>query len=188
MAKAAADFRTLPFDLNKVDASGKNVGGKVYWKLYAIENLIRIVVHSVLTAQLGPTWWSIAVDPTTQKEVERLKRSYGKKPWYSTPGKHEIYYLVLSELTKVLTTNSNQFKPTHSRHRPVDRQLEHIRVPRNIVGHMNWLTNTDRGRIDVCYADVQQLIDHLARNPQLTLTIAKRRLLTPPAARQPLLC
>jgi hypothetical protein len=171
MAKAAADFRTLPFDANKVDASGKNVGGKVYWKLYAIENLIRIVVHSVLTAQLGPNWWTIAADPKTQQDIADLKRSYGKKPWYSTPGKHEVYYLLLSQLTKILTTNSNQFKP----HIPdIDQwtaRLEQIRLPRNIVGHMNWLSDIDRGRIDVCHADVQQLVTHLAKNPQLTLTI-----------------
>src|SRR5436190_23517845 len=101
MAKAAVDFRTLPFDANKVDASGKNVGGKVYWKLYVIENLIRIVVHSVLTVQLGPNWWTIAADPNTQKEVAKLMKSYGNRPWHSTPGKHEVYYLFLSCLTKI---------------------------------------------------------------------------------------
>lgn len=171
MPRSASDFRSHVFDSNKVDAAGKDVGGKVYWKLYAIENLIRVVVHSVLTAQLGKDWWTTAADPTLQKDVSRLMTSYGNRPWHSTPGKHEVYYVYLSDLTKILTTNSGLFQP----HIPdIDQwtaRLEQIRLPRNIVGHMNWLTATDRGRIDVCHADVQQLVAKLATNPQLTLTI-----------------
>lgn len=171
MAKTAADFRVHPFDTKKVETTGKDLGGKVYWKLYAIENLIRIVVHSVLTAQLGQGWWAIAAGPDLQKEVTKRMKSYGKRPWHSTPGKHEVYYIYLSDLTKILTTNSTQFLP----HIPdIDQwtaRLEQIRLPRNIVGHMNWLTAVDRGRIDVCYADVQQLVAQLATNPQLALLI-----------------
>ena len=171
MPKTATDFRVHPFDAKKVDSSGKNVGSKVYWKLYAIENLIRIMVHSVLTAQLGQNWWTVVAHPNRQKETAKLMKSYGNRPWHSTPGKHEVYYLVLSDLTKILTTNSNQFLP----HIPdIDQwtaRLEQIRLPRNIVGHMNWLTDTDRARIDICYADVQQLVAHLAKNPQLPLII-----------------
>lgn len=171
MAKAVADFRAFAFDSTRIGASGKDVGGKVYPKLYAIENLIRIVVHSVLTAQLGQNWWTIAADPKLQKEVSRRRADYGSRPWHGTPGKHEVYYVYLSDLTKIMTTNSAQFVP----HIPdVDQwtaRLEQIRLPRNIVGHMNWLTKTDRKRIDVCLADVEQLVVKLATSPQLTLTI-----------------
>ena len=169
MPKAATDFRSHAFDANKVSLSGKDVGKKVYWKLYAIENLIRVIVHSVLTAQLGTNWWDIVADPKLKKDIDKLKKSYGNRPWHSTPGKHEVYYVYLSDLTKILTANSAQFVP----HIPdVDQwtaRLEQIRLPRNIVGHMNWLTNTDRGRIDVCLADVEQLAAKLAANKQVTL-------------------
>lgn len=158
-------------DIEKVDNTGKDLGSKVYWKLYAIENLIRVVVHSVLTAQIGKDWWTKAADPDLQKQVARRMSDYGSRPWHSTPGKHEVYYIYLSDLTKILTTHSAHFEP----HIPnVDQwtaRLEQVRLPRNIVGHMNWLTNTDRSRIDVCHADVRQLINKLAQNPQLTLMI-----------------
>lgn len=171
MAKIATDFRTHPFDTKKVESSGKNVGTKVYWKLYAIENLIRIVIHSILTAQLGSAWWTLVADPKMQKDVAGMMKSYGNRPWHSTPGKHEVYYLFLSDLTKILTTNSNQFQPHITDIDQWTARLEQIRLPRNIVGHMNWLTDVDRGRIDVCHADVQQLVAKLAQIPQLTLLI-----------------
>jgi hypothetical protein len=34
MPKVASDFKTHPFDVAKVDSGGKDLGGKVYWRLY----------------------------------------------------------------------------------------------------------------------------------------------------------
>jgi hypothetical protein len=171
MPRTATDFRDHGFDAKRIDAAGKDVGKHVYWKLYAIENLIRIVVHSVLTAQLGGNWWDLVADPDQKKEIAKLKRKYSNAPWHSAPGRHEVYYIYLSDLTKILTANSPQFAP----HIPdIDQwtaRLEQIRVPRNVVGHMNWLTATDRVRIDVCYSDIQQLVAKLATSPNLPMLV-----------------
>jgi hypothetical protein len=171
MPKTATDFRSHAFDTIRIDVAGKDVGNKVYWKLYAIENLVRIVVHSVLTVQIGKDWWTQAAAPGLQKEVTKRMSDYSSRPWHSTPGKHEVYYIYLSDLTKILTSHSPHFQP----HIPdIDQwtaRLEQVRFPRNIVGHMNWLTKTDRGRIDVCHADIQQLVGKLAGNPLLPLMI-----------------
>ncbi len=171
MPKAASDFRSRSFDTSNVNVAGRDLGGKVYWKLYAIENLVRVIVHSVLTIQVGSNWWSVAAPPDLQKDVTKRITSYGNRPWHSTPGKHELYYVYLSDLTKILTNHSALFVP----HIPdIDQwiaRLEQIRLPRNIVGHMNWLTATDRSRIDVCHADIQELVAKLAGDPLLKLTI-----------------
>src|SRR5437773_11020828 len=110
MAKTV-DFRSHAFAAARVDSAGKDVGRKVYWRLYAIENLIRIVIHSVLTAQIGPNWWAIAAAPDIQGRVKGSKDQYAKAPWYSTPGRHEVYYTHLSDLNKILIANSHLFKP-----------------------------------------------------------------------------
>jgi len=147
------------------------MGGKVYPKLYAIENLIRIVVHTVLTVQLGNNWWSLTADPALQKNVSKRMTSYRKQPWHSAPGRHEVYYVYLSDLTKILTTHSGAFLPHIPDIAQWTARLEQIRVPRNIVGHMDWLTNTDRRRIEVCLDDVEQLVVKLASNPLLPLMV-----------------
>jgi len=67
------DFRGYVFDPARVDAAGKNVGQRVYWKLYAIENLVRVMAHSILTAQVGVNWWAVAVDPGIQAGVQRRR-------------------------------------------------------------------------------------------------------------------
>lgn len=171
MPKAAADFRTYAFDVNRVKAAGKDVGGKVYPKLYAIENLVRIIVHSVLTVQIGQQWWTVAADPALQKEVTKLQQSYSNKPWHSAPGHHEVYYVYLSDLTKILTTHSGHFVVHIPDIALWTARLEQIRVPRNIVGHMNWLTATDRQRIDVCHSDIEQLVQQLAAAKKVPLLV-----------------
>jgi len=158
----ASDFRNYAFDQVRVDAAGRNIGGRVYWKLYAIENLVRVVVHSVLTAQAGAGWWSVAVDPRLRQRVTDRMKEYASRPWHSTPGRHDIYYTLLSDLSKIITANSHLFKPIIADIDQWIARLEQVRIPRNIVGHMNWPSQIDRQRIDVCYADLQQLVTHLA--------------------------
>lgn len=164
------DFRNYAFDRTRVDASGKDVGRKVYWKMYAIENLIRVLVHSVLTVQAGTNWWADAVDPGIQKQVSNRMAEYAKHPWHSNPGKHHIYYTFLPDLNKIIVAHSHLFKPVIHDIDQWVAKIEQIRLPRNVVGHMNWPSATDRQRIDVFYADIQQLMNQLAGSG-LNLTI-----------------
>lgn len=158
-----ADFRTSAFDQLKVEASGKNIGSNVYWKLFAIENLVRVLVHSVLSDQVGPTWWNLVVDPAFQRKVSGRIRSYAARPWHTTPGNHDIYYTYLSDLNKIIGSSSHLFEF----HIPdIDQwvaRIEQVRTPRNVVGHMNWPNVVDRRRIDVFHSDIKALLDGLSK-------------------------
>jgi len=41
-------------------------------------------------------------------------------------------------------------------------RVEQVRLPRNVVAHMNWPSGTDRKRIDVFHDDLQALSSTLA--------------------------
>lgn len=86
---------------------------------------------------------------------------YAGKPWHSTPGRHEIYYAFLSDLNKIITAHSHLFVPLVPDIDQWVARIEQVRLPRNVVGHMNWPSAIDRDRIDVFYADIQHLIGHL---------------------------
>ena len=87
--------------------------------------------------------------------------SYAQKPWHSTPGKHEIYYTFLGDLNEIIRANSHLFAPAIPDIDQWMARLEQIRLPRNIVGHMNWLTTADRKRVDVLHSDLQALLRQL---------------------------
>ena len=160
---AVVDFRTASFDPAKVDASGKDVGRKVFWKLFAIENAVRVLVHSVLSAQIGPGWWATAVDTRIQGNIARVQADYAASPWHTQPGRHELYFTFLTDLNEIIRANSNLFVPIIPDIAQWIARLEQVRLPRNVVGHMNWPSATDRQRIDVAHADIQALLRQLSQ-------------------------
>ncbi len=159
--QSSGDFRAYAFNRSRIDSSGRFIGHKVYWKLYALENLIRVVVHSVLSAQ-APNWWMTAVNPTLRHTIEGRKKDYAKNPGYTTPGSHDIYYAYLSDLGKIIAANSHLFEPKIPDTDKWVVRIEQIRRPRNIVGHMNWPSKTDRQRIDNFYSDFHLLVQKLS--------------------------
>ena len=153
------DFRLLSFDLLTVVKSGKLIGRQTYWKLYYIENVFRVVIHTVLSVQIPTDWWTVAVDGEIQKKATRFQNSYLKKIWHGKPGTHEIYYIDLKDLNEILRANSHLFVPIIP---DLDKWivgLEELRLPRNVVAHMNYPSKTDLKRIDVFYDDCVKLLD-----------------------------
>ncbi len=155
------DFRYFQFDQLRVDRCGKHIGRHIYWKLYTIENLVRTIIHSVLTAQINSKWWDVAVDPKIQKRAAGLRQQYAERPGHTLPGNHDIYYVFLSDLNKIIGANSNLFLPVLT---DVDNwivKLEGVRLPRNIVSHMNFPNQPDRQKIDKTYNDFVSLLPRI---------------------------
>ena len=161
MAAATVDFRTLAWDRAKLNSSGKDIGRKTYWRLFAIENLVRVLVNSVLFVQIGPNWWAVGVDPDIKGRVLRFKADYALQPWHSTPGGHDVYYTQLPDLARIIRDNSHLFLPIVSDIDAWVARLDQIRLPRNIVGHMNWPSAADRRRIEAFHADFEALTRHV---------------------------
>ena len=158
------DSRNASFRLDRIDRCGRHIGSKLYWKLYAIENTLRIVVNSVLTLQIGANWWGVAVDPDVVSKASRFRTHYAAKPRNASPGLADIHLIFLSDLTEILRANSHQFLPVVTDTNNWIAALEAIRVPRNLVGHMNFPNAFDRAAIDAAYAQLPSLIAQLTTN------------------------
>jgi hypothetical protein len=158
------DFRNAFFRLDRIDRCGRYVGSKLYWKIYAIENTLRVVVNSVLTLQIGANWWSVAVDPNVVLKASRFRAHYAAKPRNASPGIEDIHLVFLSDLTEILRANSNQFLPLVADTDNWIAALEAIRVPRNLVGHMNFPNTFDKSAIDSAYSQLPSLISQLTTN------------------------
>ncbi len=155
------DFRNFRFDRPRVDRCGKHIGRHIYWKLYTIENVVRVIIHSVLTAQINSQWWNVAVDPKIQKRAESVRQQYAQRPGHTSPGNHDLYYVFLSDLNKIIGANSNLFLPVLT---DVDKwvvELEDVRLPRNIVSHMHFPNQPDRQQIDKTYNDFVSLLPRI---------------------------
>ncbi len=168
----ALDFRILSsFTVSgSVERSGLFLGRRTYWKLYSLENYCRVLIHSVLSVELGSDWWDGAVNPTTRKKVDDIRKMYSARPWHSTPGNHDVYYTNLADLIEILRQHAVLFDSITD----IDQwlvKLESLRLPRNVVAHMNFPDATDRKRIDVAYRDFLALMNSLAGHSSIKLLV-----------------
>ena len=166
-----ADFRKKQFAVKHVQQAGQYVGRTSYSELYLIENSLRVLIHSVLHAQVGSDWWTRAVAQPIRNDVERFKKQYVARPWHTKPGAHDIYYTQLKHLSEIIRSNRNHFDPLIA---DVDQwiaEIERIRLPRNIVGHMNYPSPNDRKRLQVFHADCLALVEKLRTSGAILLRI-----------------
>ena len=159
------DFRKFAFHADRIARCGRHVGTKLYWKLYAIENTIRIVLHSVLSVQVNPNWWSLAVDQRIVLNAQRFRRSYAANPQNASPGAHDIHLVFLTDLTEIMRANSHLLSPVVPTTNQWIVTLEGLRLPRNLVGHMNFPNAHDRTAIDSAYSQLPALLAHLSTSP-----------------------
>lgn len=168
------DFRTKSqVTLNDVNHSGQNIGRTIYWKLYAIENYYRIIIHSILSSQINTNWWFIATDSTIQRKARNFRINYRRRPWHSSPGRHDIYYINLADLNEITRINSHLFIPVIV---DIDQwilKIEMLKLPRNIVAHMNFPNQADRQRIYILFHDFEVLMRILQSQASITLQAPK---------------
>ena len=155
---APRDFRTFSFSNERVERCGKYVGRYNYWKLYAIENTLRVTLHTILSRQIGPDWWTVAVDPEVQKRATKVRDSYTRRPWHTPAGSHDIYYVFLPDISNIMRANSHLIAPVIPTINGWITRIDDIRIPRNLVGHMNYPNLADRQRIDVLHSDMRSLV------------------------------
>ncbi len=155
---APRDFRKSAFSQVGVERCGKYIGRYNYWKLYAIENILRAALHSVLSRQIGPNWWAVAVDPDVQKRAVKVRATYASKPWHTSAGSHDIYYVFLPDISNIMRANSHLLAPVIPSINAWITKIDDIRIPRNLVGHMNFPNLADRQRIDALHRDMSSLV------------------------------
>jgi hypothetical protein len=159
---AAKDFRKYSFMPIRVDRCGRSIGSNSYWKLYSIENTVRVIVNSVLSKQVPQPWWASAVNPTVALNAQKRRARYATKPKHASPGSHDIYLIDLFELTEILRIHSHLFRPIIPETDQFLMALESMRVSRNIIGHMNFPNSYDRTAIDATFKQLPVILSRLA--------------------------
>lgn len=165
------DFRGFPFSRSRVDDCGRYVGHQTYWKLYAIENYLRVILHSVLSVQISAQWLDATLSPETKNTIERVKQDYLRKGIHTSPGSHDIYYVYLSDLTKIMASTSHLLGKVIKDVDAWVAKIEGVRIPRNLVGHMNFPNTADRKRIEALHGELSALMQKLENASGLAIKI-----------------
>jgi len=160
------DFRIAPqFNIDTVSLSGRYIGRIIYWKLYSTENLYRVIIHSILSVQLPPPdWWLSAANLDIQRRANRNRKDYLANPWHTTPGQHSIYYIGLGDLNEIARATADKLRVVVPSIDDFITRVEMIRLPRNVVAHMNFLNTADKNRVDTIYEDFKVLTKVVQQN------------------------
>jgi len=130
-----------------------------------------VILHSVLSVQFREDWFDTYIGKKRRQEIDRLKKDYLNTRVHTLPGRHDIYYLYLSDLNKIMSASRHLFEKVIE---DVDSwivKIEGVRLPRNLVGHMNFPNREDRKRIDKLYGELSTLVQKLERKPKFTVRI-----------------
>jgi hypothetical protein len=157
------DFRIGNFNARVIIKCGKYVGEKAYWKLFSIENNLRVIIHSVLSVQARPDWWDEHVDESIRKTAIRFERQYDLVRSQTKPGKHGIYYIGLRDLGEIFRANRNLFDPLMPDLEEWLLKIEIIRMPRNLVAHSNNPKHVDYQKIDQVYRASKTLLKNISQ-------------------------
>ena len=154
------DFRDFSFSNIRVENCAKFLGKQFYWKLFIIENILRVIINSILWVQYqekGGEWWNDLAGKA-KNNADRNQRRYLKPEakFHGLPGKHPIYYTDVRDLSEIIRINMPLFIPVLS-YEFINKlivEIENIFIPRNIIAHMNFPTKTDMNRIDILFHDL----------------------------------
>jgi hypothetical protein len=162
------DYRAFPYNERTLLSYGNILGRQYYWKIYASENILRLIIHSILSVQINGEWWKGAVDPDIIKEATKVRNKYNNMYANKIP-KHDIYCIYLPMLERILADNYPKFEYYLPQIDELIISLNSVIIPRNLLGHMNTLDNIDRGKIGELYKICLKCLKILSETKNLVL-------------------
>lgn len=165
------DFRKFSFDERPLLSYGKVLGRHYYWKIYASENILRLMIHSVLSVQMDNEWWETAVDDNIKREAARVRTRYVSGGFSKKIPAHNIYCVYLPMIEKILFDNHKRFLVffTEIEIENLIISLNAVINPRNLLGHMNTLDTSDRAKIGELYNICKRYIKKLSQRNNFEL-------------------
>jgi hypothetical protein len=130
---------------------------ELYAKLYVLENSIRSVINRVMMKAYGAGWWATHAPSEVRKTVQGRKDREDKVPWHGKRGVHELYYSDFSDLGNIVQMHWAQFKGILHKQNWVSR-LEELEPGRNTIAHHNPVSENERKRFEVFFADWTALV------------------------------
>jgi hypothetical protein len=153
------DVGTIPALRPVHAAEAKMMAEKVYPKVYFFENSVRDLIETVLRAEFGKDWWTIAVPKGPRDTAAKHLEDEKKDPWHHKRGRRDIDYVFLNDLWAIIKHQWKYFAPLFPDQAWVQTIITRdMNVSRRVLAHMNPLAPDDIANIDTRFKQwVRQL-------------------------------
>lgn len=144
---------TNGFLTDKIAEEAKKMAEQVYPVVYLFENSIRNLISKRMLEMYGSGWWDTQVSGTIKRNVQGRIDAENSDRWHSKRGAHQIYYTDMGDLSSIITTNWDVFKPIFPDQGWVTQRLDEVEKSRNIIAHNNPLEQKEIDRINLYFDD-----------------------------------
>ncbi len=120
----------------------------VYALIYCIENTLRNFIVDRLSEKFGLDWWDSCVSKNVKNAAERLRLSEEKNKYHSTRGDSPIHYIMLDNLTQIITGNWEEFADIIPNQAWIVSRMDDLTMCRNVIAHTGILPRYEIERIE----------------------------------------
>lgn len=119
-----------------------NLNNKAYPHIYVIENTLRKIILKKFSN--NSKWWKEEIVPKDVIEyAEKIRTAESKHPWMPKRGKHQVYYLGLEELYKILNKHWDKSFAWIGNREEFRVWINELIPIRNMVAHNSPLSKQD---------------------------------------------
>lgn len=147
-----AEFKDLPKLMFGLVGPAQRAAEEAYHLLHIFENSMREVIHRVLEAQHGSTWWD-EVPKGIRNKAAQYQQNEAKEAWHLPRGVEPIQYVDLLDLAAIIEHPKlwSHFKPLFPREGFVSGLVHDMNVSRRVVAHMNVLPKAEVRTVQVTF-------------------------------------
>ena len=115
---------------------------KAYITLYALENRLRLFIHTVLVEKIGEDY-SSAISTKLRKFIDSRKNEEQLNKWLPLRGDNDLYYLDFSNLSDLIINNWGFFNDKFSSQQWIKVKLDDVYKIRCLIAHNSYITTED---------------------------------------------
>lgn len=129
-----------------------------YPYFYILENSIRNLISIIMTKKYGKNWWKDEIEKNKNfkklcGDVDGRKKIEDEFRWHSKRNAHEIFYVDIDDLRKIVIDYWPIFKSIIKKRSWYDNMLHTINISRRVIAHNNPLSERDFKRIEINLLD-----------------------------------
>lgn len=125
----------------------------VYVAIASFENSVRDLIASVLSEQVGATWWEVCVSEKIRTRAQQKIEEEDKVRWHVQRGEDPINYTLMGDLVSILRQNWTHFEPHIPTIEWAAGLMDVLERSRNVIMHSGMLSRTDVERVGIYIRD-----------------------------------
>ena len=120
-----------------------------YFKLYCLENFLRLFTENVAINNLGIKYWELLkIKKEILEKIKSRKEKEEQNRWLSLRGNSNIFYMDFDDIRRLIISNWNLFATYFPDQPWITQRLTDLYKIRNLIAHNSYIDRNDQKTLD----------------------------------------